>query len=140
MVFSLVAIAVVGVVGYIWCTRGFYSSFLNMVCVIIAGAIAFAFWEQVALKLMEMSPQQGLMSFLGSNAWGLSLALVFAASLAILRAIVDATLRANATCSTVADYVGGGVCGAISGILSSGILVISIGYMRLDTEFMGYQP
>lgn len=140
MVLSLVAIAIVAGISYIWMTRGFFSAFLNMLCVLVAGAIAFAVWEPLALKLLDMSPPSGMMSFLGSSAWGLSLGLSFAAALALLRAGVDATIRANAICNKVVDYVGGGICGAIAGTISAGIVVMSIGFLRLDTEFMGHAP
>ncbi len=136
IVFTL---AVVGATAYIWCTRGFFSSLIHMVCVIAAGAIAFGVWELLAEILREKAPERGGMSWISGAAMGLSLALPFAISLAILRGVIDKILPANAQCEKVADYVGGGVCGVISGVISAGILVLSTGMLRTDPDFLGYQ-
>jgi hypothetical protein len=134
----LVTVVVVGATAYIWCTRGFFSSLIHMLCVIAAGAIAFGMWELLADLIREKAPDRGAFNFLQGAALGLSLALPFALSLAILRGIIDKILPANAQCEKVADYVGGGVCGLVSGIISAGIVVLSVGFLRTDHDFLGY--
>ena len=46
MILNIVTIAMIALPTFFWATsgrgRGFYSSFLNLVCVLIAGTIAFA--------------------------------------------------------------------------------------------------
>lgn len=138
MIMSLIAIAIVALCAYIWLTRGFYSALLNMVCVVIAGAVAFAVWEPLAYLILERSAARpGLAA---DVAWGAALGLPFAGVLALLRGAVDGLLRKNVICDDVVNYVGGGICGAIAGVLVAGICTISIGMLRLPTDFLGYRP
>ena len=135
MIISILGIAIVALGGYIWLTRGFYSALLNLVCTVIAGAIAFAFWEQTSFLLLDAGAE-----FLRDAAWGLGLALPFALALAVLRVIVDSTLRANVKVAPAVDAVGGGVLGALAGCIVAGFSVNSIGYMRVETGFLDATP
>jgi len=139
MLLMLFALAVAGVTAYIWCIRGFFSALIHMVCVIAAAAIAFGVWEPVAYLLINNAPERGFGSSLPDVAWGLGLALPFAITLALLRAGVDKLLPANAQCEPPVDYVGGAVCGVVSGLISAGVLVISLNLIRAEPDFMGYQ-
>lgn len=140
MILSLISIAVVAGIAYVWMTRGFFSALLNMVCVLIAGAIAFAAWEPLAYLILEKAPTTGMMSGISSGAWGIGLAAPFIVALALLRLAVDKLLPANVHCNPVTNYVGGGACGAIAGVISAGILVMSLGFMRVGSELWGYKP
>lgn len=140
MIMSLIVIALIGGLAYASLNRGFLSSLINMMCVVIAGAIAFGLWESVSLFLLDNAPDKGFLSFLWDSSWALGLALPFAISLAILRAISDAIVRANVDPGTMSNYIGGAVCGGISGLITAGILVLSIGMLRMDTSLFGYRP
>lgn len=136
----LVTIVIVGVSAYVWCTRGFFSALIHLVCTFAAGAIAFGVYEPLGYFLLEKAPERGMFSFLGDTAWAIALGLPFALSLAILRGIADKILPANAQCETAVDYVGGGICGLGSGVIAAGIFVLSVGMLRLPAGFGGYQP
>src|SRR3982751_2232102 len=114
---SIIAVLVTLGLGFIWLTRGFFSSLIHLICTIIAGAIAFAAWEPVSYWLLESSPTGGIMSFLAGIAWGVGLILPFAVSLIVLRLIVDKLLPGNVVLQQKLDYIGGGVCGVFSGAL-----------------------
>lgn len=139
MMMILLTIVVVGAMAYVWCTRGFFSALIHMVCVLAAGAIAFGVFEPVSYMILKSSEERGTLSFLGGVAWSLGLALPFAVSVAVLRLVIDKILPANAQCETAADYVGGGVCGAVSGVITAGILLLSISFLRLPPDFGGYK-
>jgi hypothetical protein len=139
MAMLLLTVIVVGVTAYIWSLRGFFSAFIHMVCVVAAGAIAFGVWEPLGYLILDQSGDRGFGSMIGGVAWAVALALPFAASLALLRAGVDKLLPANAQCDTAVDYIGGGVCGLVSGMISGGIMVLSIGYLRVEPDFAGYR-
>lgn len=137
MIVSGIALAIVALLGWVWLARGFFSAFLNLICCIAAGAIAFAVWEPIAyLVLGKLNGNDAW----GSATWAFSLALPFAVSMAILRAIVDKCTPANVKFDAVTNAVGGGVCGAMSGIITAGILIISMGFLRVDRDFLGYTP
>ena len=136
MSLSIVCIVIVGGMGWLWLSRGFYSALLNLVCVLIAGAVAFGVWETVAYMLLDKSSSGDLLS---GSAWGIALALPFAVTLAVLRAITDKVLRANLKVPNAVNYIGGAVCGAVAGVVTAGIVVMSLGMLRMDTQFMGFQ-
>ena len=138
MILSLIVIVVAGMIAYIWSARGFFSSFLHMLCVIAAGAIAFALWEPLALWMLSSDTSQG--GTLIDLAWGVALGVPFAIILTILRVACDKIVPFNLDFDGPANLVGGLGCGAVSGTITAGILVMSVGFTRLDTEFLGHKP
>jgi len=136
MSLSIVCILIVGGMGWLWLSRGFYSAILNLVCALIAGAVAFGVWESVAYALLERGQSGDL---LPSSAWAIGLALPYAVTLGVTRFITDKVLRANVKVPDAVNYVGGALCGAASGAITAGIIVISLGMLRVGTEFMGFQ-
>jgi hypothetical protein len=140
MIMNIFVIAVIGGLAYASFNRGFFSSLLNLMCVVVAGAVAFGLWETTSQFLLANAPDKGFLSFLWDSSWALGLALPFAISLAILRAITDTVIRANIDPGTPANYAGSAICGALAGVITAGIAVLSIGMLRLDTELFGYRP
>jgi len=141
MFMSLLAIAVIGLLGYIWMTRGFFSALIHMVCVIIAGAIAFALWEPASHLILAKGPEdRKFTAFVLGTAWAWGLVIPFAVSLALLRLGVDKLIPANVQTQSTVSYVGGAACGAVSGVITAGIVVIALGTMRMSSDFLGYQP
>ncbi|RMH12329.1 MAG: CvpA family protein [Planctomycetota bacterium] len=129
-------------IAYMWSIRGFFSSFLHMVCVIVAGAVAFGLWEPVSLFLLDWSPPKGILASVGGNAWAIGLAVPFVVALLITRVAMDKIAPANVHQTPLVDYIGGGACGLVSGILTVGVLAISLGSVRLgdSTVGLGYKP
>ncbi len=140
MIMNLIVIVFVLGVAYAWMIRGMFNSLIHLLCVVVAGAIAFAFWETLAMMLIGMSPERGFLSFLESVAWGVSLIVPFIVSLLALRFATDKLIASGIKNAMPIDYAGGGICGLVTGVLSAGILVIGIGTMRLPNDFLGYQP
>ncbi|MBL4697709.1 MAG: CvpA family protein [Phycisphaerales bacterium] len=137
---NLAVIVFVLGVGYAWMIRGMFNSLIHLLCVLFAGAIAFSFWETLALMLIEASPERGFLSFIESVAWGVSLVVPFAVVLLLLRVMTDKLISGNITNSKGIDYAGGAICGLATGIISSGVLLVGISSLRLSTDFFGYQP
>lgn len=127
------AIAIALGTGYLWLIRGFFSALIHLACTIAAGAIAFGVWEPVAYLLLGSGP-----GFLSGAAFAIGLIVPFAASLAVLRLVVDKSLPKNAQADKITDAVGGGLCGVLSGTITAGILVIGLGTQWLPQDWMGY--
>src|SRR5207253_1984620 len=72
--------------------------------------------------------------------WAISLVLPFAAALALIRVGFDKMIPWNVAVNDIANYIGGGVCGVISGIITAGILILGIGFLRIAPDEFGYQP
>lgn len=118
---------------------GLFSAFLALVCVIAAGAVAFGVWEPIAYLILEKTGTSGFGGFIGDNAWGIALIAPFAISLLILRVSVDLFVRKNLQFSDLANTVGGIVFGATSGFIGAGMVVLSLSFMRLPGDLLGYQ-
>jgi uncharacterized membrane protein required for colicin V production len=140
MFMALVAIIVVLASTYIWLTRGFFSAMVNMVCVIIAGAIAFGVVEPLAYMILDSAPERGFASLIRDASWAIALAVPFTLSVVALRLTVDKLLPHNTKVVSGADYAGGALCGAVAGVITAGVMVMTIGFLRVKTDFMGYQP
>ncbi|HHN77527.1 MAG TPA: hypothetical protein ENK11_02480 [Phycisphaerales bacterium] len=125
---------------WIWMNRGFFNALLHLLCTIGAAAIAFAFWEPLAMLLIGMAPERGFMAILGYIAWGVSLLVPFGVSLLLLRLIADKAVGMNVKPISAVDYAGGGICGALAAALTVGVIVIALGYFPLGTGFLGYRP
>lgn len=132
MILNLIVIGAVLLIAYLWASRGFFSAFIHLLCTIVAGAIAFALWEPIAYGLM--------LGVRDDIAWPVSLVLPFVVSLALLRLGVDTLLKSNIQFDDVTNFIGGAVCGGVSGVIAVGLLVISIGFLRVPHDFLGYRP
>jgi len=140
MILNLLVIALVGGMSYAWVTRGFFNALMHMVCVLIAGAVAFAFWEPVSMLIIDKAPSTGFLKFVYFNAWGIGLMFPFAIALVLLRTAMDKIVPANINLTGPADYAGAGICGVISATVATGIIVIGLGSMRVPSKFLGYEP
>ncbi len=140
---NVLAAGIVILSGYIWLLRGFFSAFINLMCVVAAGAVTFAVWEPLGYYLLGSAGQKDFFSAMASgSAWGWAMVIPFATSLAIFRGALDGVLRRNVHFKPLVNYIGGGVCGALSGIIVSGIAVMSAGLYRLDPDMgiFSYKP
>lgn len=139
MIMSLVALGIAGIITYLWLIRGFFSALLHLVCVVVAGAIAFALWEPASYFLLSKSPRSGFFAFIAGSSFALGLIIPFALSLAVLRVMMDKAIPSNAQADKVPDMIGGGICGLGSGIITAGIITIGGGTMWLKQDFWGSQ-
>lgn len=130
-VFNLIVIAVVVLIAYWWANQGLFSAILHLLCVIAAGAIALSLWEPVTVNYMLRG--SGFDDF----AWGLSLVGMFVVILLILRVATNKLIPANVAVPSWANWAFGLPIGAVSGILSAGILVIGAGFIQSTREIMG---
>tara|TARA_R110000782_G_scaffold101029_10_gene187572 strand:+ start:68684 stop:70507 length:1824 start_codon:yes stop_codon:yes gene_type:complete len=139
MIFNILIVGLVLGLAYAWMVRGFFSAFIHLLCVLVAGALAFAVWEPASYFIIGLSPDRGFLSFLESAAWGLGLILPFSVFLLVARFATDKIVGANLKNASAVDYAGGAVCGLGVGVLTAGVFVIGIQGLRLPTN-MGYRP
>ncbi len=139
MIFNILVIGLVLGLAYAWMVRGFFNAFIHLLCVLVAGALAFAVWEPATYAVMAVSPERGFLSFIESAAWGVGLILPFCVFLLLARLLTDRVVSANLRNSNAADYAGGAVCGLGIGVITAGITVIGLQGLRLPTD-NGYRP
>lgn len=128
--FAIATLAIL-ILAWVWGSRGFFSALIHLMCVIIAGAIAFGLWETIAYALLDAA---GTRKWVIDCAWGVSLAIPFAVILAVLRVAIDKALPFNTDLDGASNLIGGITCGVASGVLSVGILTISITNLRQSSD------
>lgn len=132
IIFNIIVVALAALIAYWWAHQGIFSSLLHCVCVIAAGAVALAVWEPITVNLLLRG------SDMDDYMWGTSLVVVFALCLLLFRVGMDKLARANVNFPSWANYTFGGLIGAVSGILTMGMLLIGMGFLQSTTELMGF--
>lgn len=115
----------------IWATYGFFSAFIHLIIVIASGALALALWEPIAYMLLGRMP---------AYAHGVGLLVPFVVFLIVFRVVLDKVCKANVHMPRIADQIGGGVCGLLSGILAFGMLLNGANFMPMQREILGWEP
>ncbi|MFI4917018.1 MAG: hypothetical protein ACIAS6_11005 [Phycisphaerales bacterium JB060] len=134
MLFTVFALLGVLVFTWVWVIRGFFSAFLHLLCVLAAGAIAFAVYEPLMMLMLTKAPGRGIGTILRDTAHGVSLGLSFAIALTLLRVIVDKAVPNNLKFNDNVEYVGAGICGLGTGIITVGFILMSLGMMRFGPD------
>jgi hypothetical protein len=117
---------------YMGSIQGLFSAFLHMMLVIAVGTLAFAIWEPLTLGL--------LIGRIPLMAWAVGLLVPFAILLVIFRMASDKLVPANMHFAGIVTNLGGAACGLVSGILTSGIVLIGVGLLPFSPDLGGFQP
>jgi len=132
-VLNILLLAIGALIAYWWANQGLFSSLLHLLSVIVAGAMALAIWEPLVTGLLITGG--GFDDF----AWGIGLIVPFCIFLLIFRVGFDKLVPANVTLPHWANLSFGGLLGAVTAVLTLGILIIGIGFVRQPPTFMGFK-
>jgi hypothetical protein len=135
MILNLLVLAIVLGVTVSWGLqgkgRGVFSSFLTMLCVIVSGAVALGVWEPLVYGfLLDLRPD---------IAWAVGLAGPFIITLVATRAIMEFAVPKNLDVPDAANFAGGAAFGLVSGVVTAGIVVLSLLYLRGGPQLLGHQ-
>jgi len=72
-------------------------------------------------------------------AWSIGLMGPFLISLVALRVTMDRLIPANMEFGDLTNFIGGGAFGLLSAVISVGMLTLSVGFLRLPPDFLGYR-
>jgi hypothetical protein len=111
--------------------EGFFSGVVHLACVVVAGALAFAFWEPLAHTLLGISAFR-------EWAWGLSLLGLFTLLLLALRIATNLLIPDRQNYPHALDVAGGLVTGLCTGILTTGVGLIGVGFLPVGDLGGGY--
>src|SRR5687768_16633554 len=114
MILNLLIIIIVGLVAYWHYLQGFFSAALSAVIAIVAAVVALAFHEQVGQMF-----NQGKFN---TQAHGLVLVCLFAATYLVLRILFDKLVPGNVQFPVALDKAGSIACGIIAGLCGGGIV------------------
>ena len=135
IIVNIILILLAALIAYWWANQGFFSAFLHMICVIVAGTIALAFWEPLLYALVSGRGSDGLLT-------GASLLVPFCVVLIVIRVSADKLAPSNISIPQWANLTFGGLAGAVAAVITIGFLVIGLGHMQARTSIMafnGYQ-
>ncbi|MCH2162716.1 MAG: CvpA family protein, partial [Phycisphaerales bacterium] len=127
MIFNIATVVIILLATYWYAFKeGFFSGFVHLACVIVAGGLTFAFWEPLAMTMIGTG--------VGEFAWGISILGLFGFSLIILRIITNLTIPHRQNFPNLLDVIGGGATGLCSGIITAGIGFLPIGNTFADGQ------
>jgi hypothetical protein len=132
IIFNISIVGGVLLIAYWWANQGLFSAILHLLCVVAAGAIALAFWEPLTVGLLLRGGR------FDNYAWGISLVMLFAVSLLVLRLGTDKLVPANVDLPHWANLTFGFPVGLAAGVITIGVLVIGGGFIQCRTEILGF--
>jgi uncharacterized membrane protein required for colicin V production len=121
---------------YLFLVQGLATSFTMFCNVILAGLIAFHFWEALADLLDPLLAR----SFFTGYEDAICLGGLFAIAFALLRLTTNTLSGAAIEFHPLAQRLGGAVFGLATGYLVSGFLVCVFQTLPWHENFWGYQP
>ena len=132
MILSVLTALLILLIAYWWASQGLFDAFIHFVCVVIAGVLAFAFWEPLTVGfLLKGGAFDGF-------AWGMSLGGVFLVALFALRFASDFVTPKRPHLPRWVNLSFGSVLGLLSAMLSMGIILIAVGHLTTSKELLGY--
>ncbi len=136
MVINILVIVIIVLSALLWASRqrgrGLFSAFINLLCVVAAGAIALAVWEPIVYAW--------LLNMMEDYAWCVGLIAPFILAQVIIRVCFDLAVPKNVDANDAANFVGGAAFGAAAGMITAGIAVLGLSHLRTGKELMGYSP
>jgi hypothetical protein len=133
IIFNVLCILMVLFISYWWATQGLFSAIIHLLCVVTAGALALAAWEPLTLGLLLRGGK------FDGYAWSFALVGVFVVALFVLRLITNKLVPANVDLPQWANLAFGFPVGAVSGVLTVGILMLGVGFVQSQREIMGFE-
>ena len=131
--FNAILLLIILLLAYWWANQGLFSALLHLFCVIVAGAIALAFWEPLTVGLLLRG------NFFDNYAWGVSFIGLFVISLFILRITMDKLAPGNIDLPHGVNLGLGGAAGAAAGVLTVGIILLGTSFVQSTSAIMGWQ-
>jgi hypothetical protein len=120
---------------YVFWHQGVLAAFAMAVNILLAGLIAFNFFEPIAAELESMLAD----SFLQGYEDSLCLVVLFSLSLMFLRWASNALIHTDIEYGTVVQQGGAVLFGALAGYLVAGFLLCVAQTLPLDRHFMHFE-
>jgi hypothetical protein len=136
MLLALLTVLVMGIVTYAFWREGLLTALTMFVNVLVAGLVAFNFFEPLAKELEPLLKG----SFLEAYEDSLSLTLVFCLTLALLRWATNNLAPEDLDLAPGVQQGGAGLFGLLTGYLLAGFLICVVQTMPWHEHFLGFKP
>jgi hypothetical protein len=134
----LLSLGVIAGVAFMQYRNGLFTAVIMILQVLLAGIVAFNFWEPIA-QYLEDSIFSDFSMLLGYED-AIALTVLFSLTLLGLRWITNRINKAMIDFPPLAQQIGGPAAGVVSGYLVAGFLVCVMETMPLETNFLGFEP
>jgi uncharacterized membrane protein required for colicin V production len=131
---AILTIVIMLVVGYAQLREGLFTAFTLCINILIAGLVAFNFWEPLAAEVEPMVKD----TFMEGCEDALCLIVLFGATLGLLRVAVNSLANKEVEFPAMLQQIGGGVFGMVAGYLVAGFLVCVLQTLPLRQDFMWF--
>jgi hypothetical protein len=129
-------LAIVAIVAYSRVREGLLTAVTHLVNVLLAGLVAFNYFEPVAAELQKALKG----SFLDGFEDALALFALFAAPLALLRVVCNNLANTELDLPALPQQIGAGAVGGMTGYLLAGFLVCALQTLPWGEKFLGFDP
>lgn len=131
MVLSLILVLLLLAIAYFQATQGLFSALIMAVLTVCCAAIAFGFYEWVAVNVVAAywKPDFG---------HAVSLGALFGVPLVLLRLGFDRIIRRDCLLPLSIDRVGAGLCGLVSGFVMAGMMALSVQMLPFGESILGF--
>ncbi len=136
MLLGFLTILIMLLVAYAYLREGLFTACTMAINVVLAGLVAFNFWEPLAALLDPMLAG----SFLAGYEDAFCLVLLFALVLGLLRAITNNLASSRVLFEGWLQTAGGTLFGLITGYLVSGFLICTLQTLPWHENFMFFEP
>jgi len=134
MLLGFLTLLIMAGVAYAFWREGLLTAVTMTVNVVLAGLVAFAFWEPIADWLGPMFAD----SFLHGYEDALCLVVLFAVTLGLLRLLTNNLANAQLEYHPVVRQAGTAACGLLAGYLASGFLLCVLQTLPWHANFLGF--
>ncbi len=128
-------IVIMLIAAYAFWRQGVLAAFAMAVNILLAGLIAFNFFEPIAVELESMLSD----SFLQGYEDSLCLVLLFSITLAFLRWASNALIHTVIEYGAVVQQIGAALFGSLAGYLVAGFLLCVAQTLPMDRNFMRFE-
>lgn len=125
---------IVGAVAYASIREGVLTAITTLVNVLLAGLVAYNFWEPIASELEKIFKGTFLIGFEDA----LVLFFLFGGTLALLRALTNNLANNEVELPAVVQQVGSGLIAAVTGYFLAGFLICTYQTLPWDEKFLGF--
>ncbi len=130
----LFTLIVMGVVAFMQYRNGLFTSAAMIVQVLLAGLVAFGFWEPIANELDGSFANGSLAGYEDA----IALVGLFSLTLAGLRLVTNRINKAMIDFNWTVQQIGGPAAGLVTGYLVSGFLVCVFQTLPIEENFAGF--
>ena len=136
MILALLTFVVMGIVGYAYCREGVLTAITMLVNVLIAGLVAFNFFEPMATEMEPMLKG----TFLEGYEDSLCLVVFFCLSLALLRWATNNLASEELDLEPKLQQGLAGLIGVLTGYLAAGFLACVVQTIPGHEHILGFKP